>query len=65
MFHSVVLRMLIFIAVAKFNYIYIYSGIHQIKTNESERGLAWFENICADVSEGPDSSSREEEVMGF
>lgn len=47
--------MLIFIAVAKFNYTiftpgYFYLVIHQIKLNQSEHDLASFKNVCANVT---------------
>lgn len=50
------LRVVIFIVVAKFNYTtftprYFYSVIRQINLNQSEHDLAWFKNACANVSE--------------
>lgn len=50
------LRMLLFIVVAKFNYTifmtgYFYLVIHQIKLNQSEHDLAGLKNACANITE--------------
>lgn len=67
---SVMLRVVIFIVVAKFNYTtftprYFYSVIRQINLNQSEHDLAWFKNACANVSQVSDSRPHDEAVVGF